>query len=173
MCKFMKKNIMYTIAFLLLVLFQSMSGIVTLVETDAQTLSYGDVDMNGVVEASDALSVLKCVVRLQDFDTTQQELADLDGNGKVEAPDALAILKTVVHLQAEIPFGGQQGEETDPTEEAKPTGSTYVLNLNTMKFHYPDCSAAKKISDKNRGESDLSREELILQGYSPCGICKP
>lgn len=173
MCKFIKKNIMYTFVVLLLVLFLPMSGLVTLVETDAQTLYYGDANTNGVVEASDALLVLKYVVKLQDFSEMQLALVDMDGNGSVEASDALAILKTVVKLQEENPFDGQQGEEARPTEEIKPTGSTYVLNLKTKKFHYPDCSAAKRISAENRGGSDQNRAELILQGYSPCGICEP
>ncbi len=173
MYKIIKKNIIHAAIFLSMLLFLPVSGIATTVKTEAQTLYYGDVDKNGVVEASDALSVLKYVVKLQHFSTTQLAIADLDGNGSVEAFDALAILKTVVKLQTAIPFGGQQGEEARPTEETKPTGSTYVLNLKTKKFHYPNCSAAKRISDENRGGSDLSSAELILQGYSSCGICKP
>ncbi len=49
----------------------------------------------------------------------------------------------------------------------------YVLNTNTKKFHYPNCSSANKISAKNRSEAYCSREELIAQGYSPCGNCHP
>lgn len=50
---------------------------------------------------------------------------------------------------------------------------TFVLNTNTMKFHSPDCASARSISDKNRKETDKSREELIAEGYEPCGSCKP
>lgn len=50
---------------------------------------------------------------------------------------------------------------------------TYILNTNTMKFHYPGCFSVKKIADENKEESDLTREELIDLGYSPCGNCKP
>ncbi len=50
---------------------------------------------------------------------------------------------------------------------------TYVLNTNTMKFHLPGCSAAAKISESNRQEFTGTRDELIAQGYSPCGICHP
>ncbi len=52
-------------------------------------------------------------------------------------------------------------------------GNTYVLNNNSMKFHHPWCSSVEKISAKNYGESSLSRDELIAQGYSPCGNCNP
>ncbi len=49
----------------------------------------------------------------------------------------------------------------------------YILNMNTKKFHYPTCRSVKDIKEENYGESNLSRDELIAQGYSPCGNCKP
>lgn len=51
--------------------------------------------------------------------------------------------------------------------------TVYVLNTNTMKFHLPDCSSVPDISDSNKEESSLSREELMEAGYEPCGRCKP
>lgn len=50
---------------------------------------------------------------------------------------------------------------------------TYVLNTNTMKFHLEDCIHVADIKDKNRQSYTGSRDELIAQGYSPCGGCKP
>lgn len=50
---------------------------------------------------------------------------------------------------------------------------TYVLNTNTHKFHYPDCSSVKDIKPKNYQETTLSRDELISQGYKPCKRCNP
>ena len=50
---------------------------------------------------------------------------------------------------------------------------TYALNTNTKKFHYPHCSSVSETSEKNKKESDLSRDEIISQGYSPCGSCMP
>lgn len=52
-------------------------------------------------------------------------------------------------------------------------GGTYVLNTNTMKFHYPTCSSVKRMSEKNKKYSSESRSQLIAEGYSPCGICHP
>ena len=49
----------------------------------------------------------------------------------------------------------------------------YVLNISSMKFHYPDCESVSKMSEKNKMEVDLSREELIEKDYNPCGNCKP
>lgn len=54
-----------------------------------------------------------------------------------------------------------------------PEGTAYVLNTNTMKFHLPDCESVPTISDHNRIYSKDTRDKLIAEGYSPCGICGP
>lgn len=53
------------------------------------------------------------------------------------------------------------------------TSASYVLNTSTHKFHYPSCRSVPKISPKNYSTSNSSRDSLISQGYSSCGICKP
>jgi len=50
---------------------------------------------------------------------------------------------------------------------------TYVLNTNTMKFHLPDCPSVEDITPSNKEKSSRSRDELIKEGYEPCGRCKP
>ena len=55
---------------------------------------------------------------------------------------------------------------TESTGDAQ----AYVLNTKSMKFHYPSCSG---LPTKNRADTIAIRDELIAQGYSPCGICKP
>ena len=49
----------------------------------------------------------------------------------------------------------------------------YVLNMNTKKFHYPDCQSVNQMSEKNKYYFTGTREEAIAMGYSPCGRCKP
>lgn len=49
----------------------------------------------------------------------------------------------------------------------------YILNNNSLKFHYPDCKSVPKIKDKNKEEVLTTREELIKRGYEPCKICNP
>ena len=51
--------------------------------------------------------------------------------------------------------------------------TTYVLNKNTKKFHYADCSSAKSIKDKNRATYTGSRSDLIAKGYQTCKKCNP
>lgn len=50
---------------------------------------------------------------------------------------------------------------------------TYILNTNTLKFHYPSCSSVDDMADKNKQEYTGTRDKLIAQGYSPCGRCDP
>lgn len=65
---------------------------------------------------------------------------------------------------------------TVPTEETtvqNPVETEYVLNNNTMKFHYPGCKSAATIKESNKGSFTGTRDELISKGFSPCGNCKP
>ena len=64
-------------------------------------------------------------------------------------------------------------EGTSPETSSEEQEITYVLNINSKKFHLPTCSGAANMKAENREESTLSREELIDQGYTPCGTCKP
>ena len=66
----------------------------------------------------------------------------------------------------------QTNTEESTSQEAE-TGTDYILNTNSMKFHLPSCSSAADISDSNRQEYHGTRDELIGQGYEPCGRCNP
>ena len=67
--------------------------------------------------------------------------------------------------------------ESWPDGEKAPTASEsttmYVVNLSSEKFHEATCGSAEKLADDNRLEYFGSREDLIAQGYEPCGSCKP
>ena len=64
-----------------------------------------------------------------------------------------------------------KGREEQPSESGGE--QDYVLNTNTHKFHYGDCSSVEDMREENRQEFHGTREELIAQGYSPCGSCRP
>lgn len=53
------------------------------------------------------------------------------------------------------------------------SGSTFVTNTGTRKFHRPSCRYAKQIQGDNRQEFTGAREELIKKGYAPCKVCNP
>ena len=51
--------------------------------------------------------------------------------------------------------------------------TTYILNTNSKKFHNLSCSSVNKMAEKNKQSFTGSRDDLIKDGYSACGICKP
>ena len=55
----------------------------------------------------------------------------------------------------------------------QPSGTDYVVNTNTGKFHYPSCSSVKKMKESNEMFYTGTRDGLISKGYSPCGNCHP
>lgn len=57
--------------------------------------------------------------------------------------------------------------------QAEEQKTDYVLNTSSKKFHRPDCPSVDSMSEKNRQEYHGTREELIAQGYEPCGSCNP
>lgn len=76
-------------------------------------------------------------------------------------------------------------ETTEPTEESTeaPTettqetaaaeGTDYILNKNSKKFHYPDCSSVNQMKESNKEAYTGTRDDLIGSGYNPCGNCDP
>ncbi len=60
-------------------------------------------------------------------------------------------------------------EPVEITEQVQ----TYILNVNSKKFHLPGCSGAASIKDENREEYTGTRQALIDQGYDPCKTCNP
>lgn len=65
----------------------------------------------------------------------------------------------------------KQNEESVPVSQEE--GTTYILNTNTHKFHYPSCSSVDDMKEANKQEYVGNREDLLNQGYDPCGRCKP
>lgn len=66
-----------------------------------------------------------------------------------------------------------QTESVKETSAPVSTGTEYILNTNTKKFHYPSCSSVKQMKESNKKEYTGSRDDLIAQGYDPCKKCNP
>ena len=62
---------------------------------------------------------------------------------------------------------------TSSSSSQDETVQTYVINKRNKKFHKPDCSGVAHMSEANKQTVNAKRSDLINQGYSPCGICKP
>ena len=60
--------------------------------------------------------------------------------------------------------------EQEPKPEEK---ITYILNVNTRKFHNPSCSSVSDMKAHNKRDYSGTREDLLADGYEPCGRCRP
>ena len=59
-------------------------------------------------------------------------------------------------------------DSSDPVSE-----QTYILNTSSKNFHKESCSGVKSMKEKNKKVYTGKREEVIEQGYAPCGNCHP
>ena len=71
-------------------------------------------------------------------------------------------------LDGETPPPADDSDEGDTTPEGGTM--TYVLNTNSKKIHLPECRYAE---NNYREETNKTKEELLTEGYSECGICNP
>lgn len=55
----------------------------------------------------------------------------------------------------------------------EPVGMEYLLNTNTMKFHYPGRSCTSSMKDEHKWYYTGTRDEIINMGYGSCGKCNP
>lgn len=68
----------------------------------------------------------------------------------------------------------EQPVQEEPAEQTPATtGTTYVLNTNSKKFHYPTCSSVDEMSPQNREDFTGTRDQVIAMGYDPCKRCNP
>ena len=67
----------------------------------------------------------------------------------------------------------QSQEVTTESSLTQTEAADYVLNTNTKRFHYPDCKSVTDMKEKNKQYYHGSREDLINQGYTACGNCRP
>lgn len=58
------------------------------------------------------------------------------------------------------------------TASTASTAEPYYANMSSKKFHKASCASAKKLKAENIYICQ-SREQLIAEGYEPCGRCKP
>ena len=96
-----------------------------------------------------------------------------DGSNKLD-PDA----NKVVDSNSFTITGGDSGNGSVRSSAGNdasgiPAGTTYVVNKNSGKFHYPTCDSVKDMKEKNKEYSTKTRDELISDGKKPCKRCNP
>lgn len=107
-----------------------------------------------------------------DYATGDSWLSSESGNS-----DSSSSGNSAVSQSAADKSGTQQAavqtESVKETSAPVSTGTEYILNTNTKKFHYPSCSSVKQMKASNKKEYTGSRDDLIAQGYDPCKKCNP
>lgn len=93
-----------------------------------------------------------------------------EGSGTYQSTVASVAEETPVP-QPETDTAVQITPESSVSQESRET--TYVLNTNTKKFHYPTCSSVDDMKEKNKQIYTGSRDEVINMGYVPCKRCNP
>lgn len=86
------------------------------------------------------------------------------------------------NVQPDIKIDYETGDSKLISDKSKNTGNnspdqetkqTYIVNLNTKKFHKPNCRSVSSMSERNKKTYKGKRSSLINNGYSPCKICNP
>ena len=73
-----------------------------------------------------------------------------------------------------IDYATGESREIQPDDMvSKEDASDFVLNTNTKKFHLPSCGNADKIQKENKENFTGDRQQLVKNGYEPCGSCNP
>ena len=105
-------------------------------------------------------------------DGVQMEALSVEDGG-----EAVSFNVFVYNVQPGVDIDYATGEsrlaEEGGTSAGTGSAAAYILNTNSKKFHDPGCSNAASISEGNRLDFTGSREELLDQGYAPCGQCRP
>lgn len=70
---------------------------------------------------------------------------------------------------------GEMAQSAGDTSAHNQEGNsvTYIVNVNTKKFHKTSCNGAKRTKPENKRIVKEPRETLISQGYEACKSCNP
>lgn len=118
---------------------------------------------------------------LIEWKSSDKKIATVNEDGLIKAKSKgntkiTAILedgeKLVCKVCVKSKTKSHSSKSTKKTSIKKKSSKTkYVLNNNTMKYHYPECRDVDKIANENYEETSKSAEKLEDEGYSTCGHC--
>ena len=106
-------------------------------------------------------------------------------NLKLEGKGVIALVIVIVLIlagflffvlsdtQGSAPQGVANGGTSGAVAEQNPSAqanATYVGNLSTRLFHYPDCRYTSQLAERNAVYFSSLAETA---GYSPCSVCMP
>lgn len=91
-----------------------------------------------------------------------------DGGQGVEFSVFCANVQPGIAIDYDTGASREENAAPAPTETRE-----YVLNTSSMRFHLPECDSVAAMSANNRAYATENRDELIREGFVPCGNCKP
>lgn len=99
----------------------------------------------------------------------QMEAKSVEDNG-----EGICFNVYVYNVQPRIEIDYGTGESRAATsDDTSGEVATYIMNRNNKKFHYEDCSSVAQMKESNKQKYTGTREDLLKQGYEPCGNCSP
>lgn len=98
----------------------------------------------------------------------EAESLEDDGQGV-----SFAVFCANVQPGVAIDYDNGESHEAHAADSAPAPAQEYVLNTSSMRFHLPTCEAVEDMAPDNRAYVTESRDELIDQGFEPCGSCQP
>ena len=89
--------------------------------------------------------------------------------------DSISFCVFVPNVQPGVAIDYSDGSSRPADSQSSPENeeAIYIVNTNTRRFHLPSCSSVREMKESNRENFTGSREELIEEGYIPCGKCRP
>jgi DNA-entry nuclease len=73
----------------------------------------------------------------------------------------------------EINYATGESEIAEGDDGTESVAMDYIINKRNGKFHHVYCSGVASMSESNKLPVFATREELVEQGYTPCGSCNP
>ena len=110
--------------------------------------------------------------RLRDAGVTTFR-TDMQGEITAVSDGQTVNFSTAKNAAAETLANAGAGQNAGTAATSTALAGSYVLNMNSHKFHAQGCPEVKKILDKNRKDVNESREQIISEGYAPCKRCNP
>ena len=89
--------------------------------------------------------------------------------------ESISFCVFVPNVQPGVAIDYTDGDSRPADSQSSPENeeAIYIVNTNTRRFHLPSCSSVREMKESNRENFTGSREELIEEGYIPCGKCRP
>lgn len=105
------------------------------------------------------------VTAKESTDTTTNEKANTTTTTTITTTNPTTIITTTTTTKPTTTT------TTSKTETFAQASGYYILNTNTHKVHSQGCPSVSKISEENYDTYSGNLQDILTQGYEPCGRC--